>query len=243
MGNMNFDHRKLLEIQMLALQCHHNLIYYHNAEDIEEKGGCLIQGSHYAASRKMLIGINPVDEGGEFIVNLLQNPLSQEWVEGPWDTKPGDPAYQKEPYWRNCSNFFNSDKDLRDWVRDATSTFVCPWGTKGKKELENHHLWENKGIMWQYSRDVVQKMIEHCNPKVIIAVSEFVRNTLEDFFGCKATLVNQGILTKSKPKHNVSIYQWRDSTIYEVNPHFAYRYIDSEALKKCAEWLMVNLVL
>lgn len=233
MDMQRFDAKKLLEVQLLALQCHWDLIAHPQAKDIEQQGGFLIQGNHYAKSHKMFLGLNPAaSEEGEFHVNLIEE-------NGPWATEPttGESVHPELKYWDRCASFFGSDDFLKRWIMDATSSFVVPWVTASEKYLFSHPLWR-KGTLKEYSRKIFIKMVEHCEPEVVIAVGRSARELIQEFLGCRFPFEYQVSPSEGRDKYGNAIFQWGRQcgkpTIYQI-PHLSR--MSEAALRCCATWL------
>lgn len=227
------DPKKLVEIQILALECHRDLIDRAEARDLEQQGGFLIQGNNYARSRKMFLGLNPRSpEEGEFRANLIEE-------NGPWETHPdtSESVHPELRYWNNCACFFGSDDFLKRWIIDATSTFIVPWVTNSEKDLFCHPLWR-EGTLKDYSHRIFLKMVQHCEPEIIIAVGKSSRELIAEFLGLRSSFEYEVSPEEGWSKFGNAACQWGKQggkpTVYQI-PHLSR--MGKATLQYCAAWL------
>ncbi len=222
---------KLEEIQALA-KSYDQKLRQEFGDNALGMGGTLFLGKHYAESNKIFFGLNPGTWKAEHRKQF-------EWglhdKSGPWER-----PHSKFRYWQNCSYFFAKSPILNYWIEDATSTFLIPWASPNLSKL-----WKNRKLaqrIYEYSGNLVRKMIEHHQAKRLIVAGVMTLRTLASQDFLNFPLNNQTVIfhfpgTNYQPMVN---YQWQkvlyqQLAIYQV-PHFS-RANNREALTTCAQWL------
>lgn len=231
------DVEKLAEIQGLAILYNKKLCNDPNGALIREKKGFLLQGNCYARSNKIYFGINPKVPEPEFLVDPIPE-------NGPWevDARTGKSLHPELPYWRHCAELFGSDTSLYNWISNATSTFIVPWGTLDLNELCGTPL--TKQIL-KFSRKIVLKIIEHHDsPRIIIAVGKYVREQVQDFLDLSTEFSYEMSPENGERNYGRNIYQWGKTVcdgiaIYQI-PHLSGA-SSHRALHDCASWLVKEI--
>lgn len=222
---------KLIEIQALA-KSYDQKLHQEFGDNVLGAGGTLFLGKYYANSDKIFFGLNPGTWKAE------DRKQFEWWLQDancPWGHP--DSVFR---YWENCSYFFDKSTPLRDWIEDATSTFLIPWASPSLSKL-----WKNPKLaqrIYEYSGALVRKIIEHHQAKWLVVAGVTTLRTLASPYFLNFPLDDQTVVfyfpgTGYRPARN---YQWhkvlyQHLVIYQV-PHFS-RANNKLALDTCALWL------
>jgi hypothetical protein len=234
-----YSDRCLQEITALARKKHSQLRPLHPAF---KQGGCLLLGHSYARSRFIYCGLNPGRYPDIVEHDFLVEPASEAPYNLPFVCDVKDPAFARLPYWRNAHNFFNANghQDLRDWFQaGVTSTFLSPWRTGGLSDI-NKLPGDVRKRLHEYSRDLLEKMIEHHDAKVLITAGV----SSIDFLSRLTGKVNEPEQREGSGK----TYQWSECSFSFVGrkimvlqiPHFS-RANSKDKMEPFARWLRDRL--
>lgn len=235
---------KLSEIQEMARRFHSELKKEFDAEMFSE-GGCLFLGRNYGQSDRIYFGLNPGTGGLK-----LGHPFDVEVEHDGSSNRPfnnSDQANKDIRYFGNWHRFLSAHADLRRWFNDrVTSTFLVPWRTHNGEELAD--LSEaTDGKLYNYSGQLVRKMTEHHDAKLLIVGAKRGLHLLNELLG--VTAINSGgpwdPRDVEKPFDGPGgIYQWRKRcfdgvTVLQI-PHFSWARSLAK-LEGFAAWLREEL--
>lgn len=158
---------KLREIQKMAKDFNESLL-----PDFERMGfsagGNLLLGRFYAESDRIYFGLNPGlthRPNDPFVTDLEDDDGFNSPFRNPDD-------YNKNvQFGREFQRFLTAHPELDRWFNNkVTSAFLCPWRTKDRNALYKLND-STKDKLFQYSSQLVWKMIEHHDAKVIVVVA------------------------------------------------------------------------
>ena len=233
---------KLEEIQALATFHHQQLIREFGPEAVAA-GGNLFLGKYYVASDRIFLSLNPgtyrTGHINPFVVKLRGD-------NAPW----GHPS-SKFAFWLNCTFFFGCSSGLANWIEEATSTFAIPWRSRSLSNLRSHPKLEER--IRTYSRELLRKMVEHHQAKILIVSGVATVKIVADFLGFPLNSQTIECRFDGAGYRPYGIYQWMrvnpsksgikgligETIIYQV-PHFS-RAVNKQALRQCASWLWENI--
>lgn len=224
---------KLKDIQNFSEQLNHKLCDDFTYKRVNQlvSGGNLFLGKCYAESDKLFITFNPgrsKENSDKFNISL--SPYNRYWDN--YEDK-------KYSFWRNSRLFFKSQL-LKSWINNATSTFLVPWRTNSIASLNNDP--ELKKRIYEYSGQIVRKMIDHHDAKVIVVSGVATLKGLSSDQFLNFDLGKS--VVQSMTFGNGSNYQckkvnpnrnYNHLIIFQV-PHFS-RANSREFLQQCSEWL------
>lgn len=158
---------KLNEIQKMAKDFNESLL-----PDFERigfnSGGNLFLGRFYAESDRIYFGLNPgpTHRPEDPFLTCLED---GDAFNGPF--RNSSDFNTDNPFGREFQRFLTAHPDLDQWFNNkVTSTFLCPWRTENRNAL--YRLNKDTGDkLFQYSSQLVWKMIEHHDAKVIVLVA------------------------------------------------------------------------
>jgi hypothetical protein len=189
-------------------------------------GYTVFLGCSYAASPRgiMMLGLNPGVSSNENRNATLQE--SNWLLEG---------APQKRlPYWMNARRLF-SHHGLAQSLADATFSFCCPYRTPTWVDLPA----TTRQALVRASKQPLQRMIEDCDPRLIIVAGIAGEAVFRETLGSELT-VSQPVSTGPY----AGTYRWRASSCFLGDHTFTLAQIphlsraNSKAkLQECAQWL------
>ncbi len=227
--------QNLAEIQEMAQRFHRSLVdEFGEANFIQ--GGDLFLGRYYGESDRIYFGINPG------ATNRDEDPFKTGL-----ETREGfNPPFRHEGSdignWNKWKGFLSKHRGLDEWFNNkVTSTFLCPWRTKNGEVFEKLNR-ATKDKLYQYSSQLVCKMIDHHNPKVLVlaglkAVHLF--NELMLRAGKRAWDFKEVNATGKSKKYAKHWFGEKGIAVLQI-PHFSWP-ISNKALDSLAEWLRTEL--
>ncbi len=132
-------------------------------------GGNLLLGRFYAETDRIYFGLNPglthLPEGEDKFLTCLQD---DDGFNRPF-RNPED-FNRNFQFGREFQRFLTAHPDLDQWFNnEVTSAFLCPWRTRNRNALYKLND-STKGKLFEYSSQLLWKMIEHHDAKVIVVV-------------------------------------------------------------------------
>jgi hypothetical protein len=169
--------KKLTEIQQMALGFNQRLTGEFG-ETYFRVGGNLFLGRFYARSDRIYFGLNPgsVGENCEFVARLEDDNGFNQPFRNP------EKFNREFRFGGNWQRFLEENEELNEWFNNkVTSTFLVPWRTANVRP-ELYRLNSNtKGRVFEYSANLVKKMLEHHNAKVLIICGKAGLHLLNEF--------------------------------------------------------------
>jgi hypothetical protein len=157
---------KLREIQEMAVDFNESLLPDF-ARTGFSNGGNLLLGRFYAESNRIYFGLNPGLTGrerDEFRTCLEDDDGFNRPFRNPEDFN------RNFQFGREFQRFLTAHPDLDRWFNNkVTSALLCPWRTKNRSALFKLDQSTN-GKLFKFSSQLVWKMIEHHDAKVIVVV-------------------------------------------------------------------------
>ena len=158
---------KLKEIQTMAKDFNDSL-----QPDFKRIGfnyeGNLFLGRFYAESDGIYFGLNPgltYQEKDDFVTRLEDGDGFNRPFRNP------DDFNRNFQFGREFQRFLTAHPDLDQWFNNkVTSTFLCPWRTKDRNALYKLND-STKDKLFKYSSQLVWKMVEHHDAKVLVVVA------------------------------------------------------------------------
>jgi len=201
---------------------------------LSEHGLALFLGKNYAhpLGRILMLGLNPGllkdKPGGTLLTDYAHSYdlLTSNVLIG----SPSDFEAKRVRYWRNARRCFGATPSLQAAMELATYSFCCPFRTPKWSTLTAMQ----KHSLETYSRPVLSKILNDCQPLVIIVAGEDARKIV----------FRSGILTCSEmstDQHGTkwSMFgaraSWGAVTVAQLR-HFSY-FNSIEELQRCGEWL------
>ena len=191
--------------------------------DQKRYGGDLFLGKNYAKSNLLFLGINPgLDEDLPFKTELLESNVLLD-------------GGSKIRYWNNAATALANTQKLKEKFNLATYSFCCPFRTPTWSDLDS----KKREILIDYSRPILKKMLEECNPDFIVVAGRASVNILFRSYS--------EIFTENKEYETVKLdrfHQWsahkvkisgKSVTVLQA-PHFSYA-SNKEKLHNFSTWL------
>jgi hypothetical protein len=136
-------------------------------------GGNLFLGRFYAESDRIYFGLNPGPTHrpeDPFLTRLEDN----DGFNSPFRNSSN--FNTDNPFGREFQRFLTAHPDLDQWFnKKVTSAFLCPWRTKDRNALyklnDSKVNDSTKDKLFRFSSQLVWKMIEHHDAKVVVVVA------------------------------------------------------------------------
>ena len=232
---------KLKEIQDFSESLNRKLYLDFGCERVEKlvHGGNLFLGKNYTKSEsdKIFMTFNPgKSEENNSNFNTSLSPCNRYW---------DDYKDKEHLFWNNSRNFFKSQPSLRDWISDATSTFLIPWRTNNIASFRRDPELSEK--IFEYSGRIICRMLEHHQAKIIVVsgITTLKYLSSEQFlnFDLGKSVIQSKLFGKGSAYQCRMVHPNRNNShlIIFQTPHFS-RANSSILLHQCSEWLWNEVV-